>query len=296
MIKKLAQQMIRIREVEKTLLELFSKGELQGTTHTYIGMEATAVGIISNLNPKMDYVISNHRNHGHYLAFGGELKPFFAELLGREGALCNGYGGSQHIEWKNFFSFGILGGTAPIACGMALAIKLKNDKPSIIALFLGDGAFGEGVVYEALNIAALWELPLFIIVENNGIAQTTPIIKNMAGSIEDRIRAFGIETTVLNSSDVEIIYDAAQKIIEEIRLKRLCRCLIINNHRLGPHSKGDDTRSVKEMREAKNDDPLTRIEQKLGKENFMRIQKKEKNEVNQILCEVMKSSAIEDLN
>ena len=288
MLNEFAEKILTIRIVEEKLLDLFSKGEIQGTTHTYIGMEATAVGIISNLNNDQDYIVSNHRNHGHYISFGGKLKPFFAELLGREGALCGGRGGSQHIHFNNFFSYGILGGTAPIACGMALAQKLNNDLTNIVAIFLGDGAFGEGIVYEALNIASLWNLNILFVVENNNIAQTTEINLNTAGKHEDRLKAFGIKTIYLKSTDVEEINFISGKIISEIRNKNMCQGLVIDNQRLGPHSKGDDSRTSEQLSKYKKNDPVLIIKEKMGKEDYYKLNKKIENEVKDMVGEVLK--------
>ena len=161
----LYKMMYRIRRFEETVLDNFSSGLFHGTTHTYIGQEANAVGVISNLEPD-DLVFSNHRCHGHFIAYGGEIKALFAELMGRKTGVCGGIGGSQHIHWKNFYSNGILGGTVPIATGVSLAEKFKGTK-TITVVFIGDGALGEGLVYESLNMAALWKAPILFVVENN---------------------------------------------------------------------------------------------------------------------------------
>jgi len=292
MLNKFAEKILTIRLVEENLLDLFSKGEIQGTTHTYIGMEATAVGIIANLNNKKDYIISNHRNHGHYIAFGGKLEPFFAELLGREGALCQGKGGSQHIHYNNFFSYGILGGTTPIACGIALAQKLDNTT-NLVTIFLGDGAFGEGTVYEALNMASLWDLNILFVVENNNIAQTTDISINTAGKIKDRLKAFGIKTDFLKSTDVEEINFLSKKVISEIKNKNRCQALVIENQRLGPHSKGDDSRTSEELSQFKKKDPILIIKEKMKNENFNKMMKKIEYDIKEIIEEVLKRPFIQ---
>ncbi len=287
MLNKFAEKILTIRIVEEKLLDLFSQGQIQGTTHTYIGMEATAVGIISNLNKKNDYILSNHRNHGHYISFGGELKPFFAEILGREGALCGGKGGSQHIHSNNFFSYGILGGTTPIACGIALAQKLNHNSKNVVSIFLGDGAFGEGIVYEALNIASLWNLNILFVIENNNIAQTTKIDLNTAGSHKNRLEAFGINATYLKSTDVEEINFISKKIISEIRKNNKCQGIVIDNQRLGPHSKGDDSRSPKELNIFKKNDPVLIIKEKIGEQKFDKLNKKIENLIEEIVDEVL---------
>jgi TPP-dependent pyruvate/acetoin dehydrogenase alpha subunit len=230
----------RIRRFEETVLGEFPKGQFYGTTHTYLGQEANAVGVLNQIKPG-DIVVSNHRCHGHFLAYGGDMRALFGELMGRATGVCGGRGGSQHLHWRNFYSNGILGGMLPSATGMAMAEKFQ-DKGSITVTFLGDGALGEGVVYESLNMAALWEAPILFVVENNRIAQTTPIELNLAGSIAGRFSAFGISTHSLDSSDVLEIHAAAEAVLKDIRESSKPQCLILNTHRFGPHSKGDDDR------------------------------------------------------
>lgn len=229
-----------IRCFEETVLENFPKGVFFGTTHTYLGQEADAVGVLHHLQPG-DIVFSNHRCHGHFLAYGGDPYPLFAELMGKASGVCGGRGGSQHLHWRNFYSNGIQGGIVPIATGMALAEKFKKSGNVVVA-FLGDGTMGEGVVYESLNIAALWAIPILYVVENNRIAQTTPVELALAGSLAGRFSAFGIPVQELETSDVLQIYTAAQASLSEVRQKCAPRTLILHTYRFGPHSKGDDTR------------------------------------------------------
>ena len=151
----------------------------------------------STLQPG-DIVFSNHRCHGHFLAYGGDPRALFAELMGKASGVCGGRGGSQHLQWRNFYSNGVQGGIVPVATGMALAEKRKGSRAVTVA-FLGDGTLGEGVVYEALNMAALWKAPILYVVENNRIAQTTPIEQAVAGSLPARFQAFGIPAHELDS-------------------------------------------------------------------------------------------------
>lgn len=260
----LYKTMYLIRCFEETVLEEFRNGHFVGTTHTYLGQEANAVGVICNLLAE-DIVVSNHRCHGHFLAAGGDVRSLFAELMGKATGVCGGRGGSQHLHWNNFYSNGVLGGTLPMAAGMALAEKLKGNQ-TITVVFLGDGALGEGVVYETLNISALKSLPILFVVENNHIAQTTPIQDHLAGDISVRFQAFGIPVVHLDTSDVLVIQSAASKACGAIREQRRPRALILETSRFGPHSKGDDTRpaeSIALLRETR--DPIkihsARIEQ-----------------------------------
>jgi acetoin:2,6-dichlorophenolindophenol oxidoreductase subunit alpha len=245
----------RIRRFEETVLDNFPRGIFPGTTHTYLGQEANAVGVISQIGPN-DVVFSNHRCHGHFLAYGGDLRALFAELMGKASGVCGGRGGSQHLHWRNFYSNGVQGGIVPVATGMALAEKLKGSGALAIT-FLGDGTFGEGVLYEALNMAALWKAPVLYVVENNHIAQTTPSELALAGEVAKRFDAFGIPAVELDTSDVLEILPAAGDLLAAIRARTSPYALILNTCRFGPHSKGDDTRSPEEIsRLRQGRDPL----------------------------------------
>lgn len=241
----LYRQLYRIRRFEETVLANFPKGIFYGTTHTYLGQEANAVGVLRHIRDD-DIVFSNHRCHGHYLAYGGDMDSLFAELMGRETGVCGGRGGSQHLHWRNFYSNGVQGGIVPIATGIALAEKIKKSGAITIA-FLGDGTLGEGVVYESLNIASLWDVPILYVLENNHIAQTTPIDLAVSGNITDRFKAFGIPTQQLETADILDILPLAKKIIAEVREQVSPQALVINSYRFGPHSKGDDTRDQETM-------------------------------------------------
>lgn len=237
----------RIRRFEEIVLEYFPSGIFHGTTHTYLGQEANAVGVINNIK-ETDIVFSNHRGHGHFLAFGGDMRSLFAELMGKATGVCGGRGGSQHLHWRNFYSNGVQGGIVPIATGIALAEKYNNlTDPAVTIAFLGDGTLGEGVIYEAFNMASLWSAPILFVLENNRIAQTTPVELAVAGEIKARFEAFGIPTEELDSSDVLDILPLAGSLIAEVRTKVQPRALILNTFRFGPHSKGDDTRSREEL-------------------------------------------------
>jgi TPP-dependent pyruvate/acetoin dehydrogenase alpha subunit len=162
--------------------------------------------------------------------------------MGKATGICGGRGGSQHIHWRRFYSNGVLGSAIPVATGMGLAGRLRGDD-DIVVVFMGDGAMGEGVIYEALNMAALWRAPVLYVVENNRIAQTTPIELAMAGSITGRFEGFGVPAHAIASSDVDEISLAASEAIAEVRDGGTPQALVIDTNRFAPHSKGDDTRS-----------------------------------------------------
>lgn len=248
--------MLLIRRFEERALAEFSTGKLFGTTHAYIGQEADAAALFSLLDPG-DVIFSNHRCHGHFLAYGGDPYRLAAELMGRATGLVGGRGGSQHIHWRNFYSNGIQGGIVPVATGMALAEKLQKTG-QIALVFLGDGTLGEGAVYESLNLASLWQIPILYVVENNRYAQTTPIESGVAGSIAARFQAFGIQSWELDSSDVLDIRLCAAQALNHVRDNGLPAACILHTCRFAAHSKGDDPRPREEIAKLRAErDPLT---------------------------------------
>jgi TPP-dependent pyruvate/acetoin dehydrogenase alpha subunit len=251
----LYKTMLLIRRFEERLLAEFSAGKLVGTTHAYIGQEADAVGVFSVTDPD-DVVFSSHRCHGHFLAYGGEPYRLAAELMGKSTGLVGGRGGSQHIHWRNFYSNGIQGGIVPVATGMALAEKTRKTG-NISLVFVGDGTLGEGVLYESLNIAALWQLPILFVVENNRYAQTTPVQMGVAGSISGRFNAFGIPVWERDTCDVLEVRSAAEDAVRNTRSGAGPAGLILHTQRFSAHSKGDDPRTSEELVHIRKFDPLT---------------------------------------
>ena len=264
-VTQLYETMYTIRRVETTLLDLFSEGKLQGTTHTCLGQEACAAGVVLALDPEIDIVVSNHRGHGHYISHTGDVAGLFREVMGKQGGPSEGIGGSQHLFGRNFYSNGILGGTSALGVGVAMAEKLNRSR-AIVALFLGDGAMGEGIVYEAFNIASLWSLPVLFVIECNQYAQSTPTHLEVAGSIADRLRSFGIDTMEVDDSDALELHGAAVKSVESVRSAGEPKGLVIQTYRLGPHSKGDDDRDSSELASHWDRDPLASLVAKLPRE------------------------------
>jgi TPP-dependent pyruvate/acetoin dehydrogenase alpha subunit len=254
-------QMKLIRKFEETLLDLFTKNELFGTTHTCLGQEADAVGVIGALDRERDMVWSNHRCHGHFLAYCGQVDGLMAEIMGRETGVCGGRGGSQHLHWRNFASSGVQGGFVPAAVGAAFAEKSNN---AIGCIFMGDGTMGEGAVYEALNLASLLSVPVLFVVEDNAIAQTTPRALSVAGSITDRAKPFGVRTAHYEGTDADVIAEIADDLIAYVREKGRPAWLHIRTWRMGPHSKGDDTRPQSELDEARARDPVALYRGRIG--------------------------------
>jgi 2-oxoisovalerate dehydrogenase E1 component len=237
---------LRIRKVEEKFLELFSHGKLNGTVHTCVGQELSALAFAGQLKKK-DFVFSNHRCHGHYIAFTGDTYGLLAELLGKKSGTCGGIGSSQHLCHNNFFSNGIQGGIVPVAAGYALGNKLKKNN-SIGTVFIGDGTLGEGALYETMNIISKWNIPLLIVCENNFYAQSTPQSINLAGDILSRPAAFGIKTFKGNTWNPDSLFQDAREAIEYVREEGAPAFFLVDTYRLNAHSKGDDDRDIEELK------------------------------------------------
>jgi TPP-dependent pyruvate/acetoin dehydrogenase alpha subunit len=252
-----------VRAFERMLLDQFALGRIGGTTHTCIGQEITAVAVTAALDRTRDCVFSNHRGHGHFLAYCGEVFALLAEIFGRPDGVCGGRGGSQHLHWQNFYSNGVQGGSVGNAVGVALAEKTKRSG-AVTCAWLGDGTFGEGLVYEALNIASLWRLPIVFAIEANGIAQTTPTEMQLAGSLATRCRAFDIPVAEVSGTDFAEALAAATRAVDATRAEPRPHAVISHAIRLGPHSKGDDTREPARLEAAWTQDPLAALRRQVA--------------------------------
>lgn len=243
--------LLLIRHFEEALLRLFADGEISGTTHTCLGQELTPVALTPLLAPA--FVFSNHRGHGHYLAQFRDPAGLLAELTAREGALCAGHGGSQHLYRDGFCSTGVQGENVPAALGVALHMRRTGSSELAVA-YIGDGTLGEGVVYETLNMAQLWRAPLVVVVENNGIAQTTATADAMAGSVAGRAAAFGMRYVSLGGTSIDELRARAAGPIGQVRAGDGPLLIEVHTNRLGPHSKGDDTRDAATLARIRADD------------------------------------------
>jgi TPP-dependent pyruvate/acetoin dehydrogenase alpha subunit len=243
-----------IRRFEERLLELFEKGLLSGTTHACIGQEADAVAIVEHLS-EADHIFSNHRCHGHFLARSGDALGLMAEIMGKPEGVCGGIGGSQHLCARGFKSNGVQGGIVPNAAGIALAKRLDGDG-GLSVVFIGDGTLGEGVLYETLNLASLWKLPLVIVLEDNEWAQSTPLSVNLAGGMPERFRAFGLAVFEVDSTDIEEIDAVAEQALDHARTTEGPIAIVIHTYRLCHHSKNDDNRPSDEVAARWQLDPI----------------------------------------
>ena len=275
--QRLFAQMALIRTFEERLLELFDGGDLFGTTHCYIGQEADAVGVLNHLTAG-DIVFSNHRCHGHFLVYADEPGLLMAELMGRDGGLVSGRGGSQHICFDDFYSNGVQGGIVANAVGMALAEKLKGTG-AIAVVFLGDGTLGEGLVYEAMNMASLWDAPVLFVVEDNQWAQSTPSRLEVAGDMVSRGAAFGIDAGEIRSTDAEELYAHFGPIVEKVRSTGRPHFEVIHTYRLCHHSKSDDMRPREEVDSFRAGDPVEMLAGRMASDLVEKIREEARAEV-----------------
>lgn len=223
-----------IRAVEKQLLEGYKQRSFGGTVHTCIGQEVLPAYLAHVLNND-PIVFSNHRGHGHFIAHVQDYKLLFREFLGKVNAPASGIGGSQHLHADNFLSNGIQGNTSPFAVGAGFS------RPAVI--YLGDGTFGEGVLYEAFNLAKLTKSRILFVVEDNQISQTTPSHNVLAGDFSSKFSAFDIHCLEVDSADMDSLEKVVLSIPDEWNEHRVLG-VIVRSYRLGAHSKGDDTRSM----------------------------------------------------
>ena len=254
--------MLRIRRCEERIGWLFSRGLTMGTAHLSIGQEACAVGALSTALPG-DQVVSTHRGHGHLIAKGASIAPIIAEICGRVDGYCRGKGGSQHIAVRelNFLGTnGITGGGIPVATGAALTAKtLKTD--AVVFSFFGDGAANQGTFHESLNMAAVWNLPIVYICENNGYAMYTP--QHLVMSVQDiavRSTSYGIPGQVVDGMDLLAVREATQQAVDRARSGEGPTLLEAKTYRFAGHSKSDTGttyRSKEEIVQWKARDPLS---------------------------------------
>jgi len=216
----LLRKMLRARLFEEKIVEVYGEQEMKTPVHLYIGQEAVAAGVSQHLRTE-DYVFSTHRNHGHYLCKGADMKPIVAELYGRATGCAKGKGGSMHFVdvSKNCpGTTAIVGGSIPLGAGAALAIKLKKESGRISVAYFGDGASDEGVLQETMNFSALHKLPVLFVCENNFYATNSPQkARHAEGVISKRAPGFGIPSAFTDGNDVEAVYAAAGLAVEHVR-------------------------------------------------------------------------------
>jgi pyruvate dehydrogenase E1 component alpha subunit len=237
------EQMAKIREFEEKVNELYMKALMPGLAHLYSGQEAVAVGVCEALN-RDDYITSTHRGHGHCLAKGAKVEIMFAELLGKEAGYCRGKGGSMHIADPasgNLGANAIVGGSMGIASGAALSAKMRGSG-QVAVCFFGDGALGQGLLYEVMNMAALWKLPVIYVCENNLYGEYTHNSETLAGEIISRAKAIGIYAETIDGQDAQLVYTTTKKLVDRARRGEGPAFLECQTYRYYGHHVGDINR------------------------------------------------------
>jgi pyruvate dehydrogenase E1 component alpha subunit len=238
------EQMFKIRTFEEQVNELYTSAKMPGLAHLYIGEEAVAVGVCAALH-KDDYITSTHRGHGHCLAKGAAADRMFCELLGKAPGYCGGKGGSMHIadqENGNLGANAIVGGSAAIATGAAFANK-RLGTGRVVVCFFGEGALGQGLLYESMNMAQLWKLPVIYVCENNLYNEYTHHSETTAGSMKARAEAFGILTVEADGQNVREVYETAQKLVARARQGDEPAFMLCHTYRYMGHHVGDINRA-----------------------------------------------------
>ena len=237
-------QLLRIRIFEEHVNTLYRSGKMEGLAHLYTGEEAVAVGVCQALRQD-DYITSTHRGHGHCLAKGASLDRMFAELLGRVDGYCRGKGGSMHIadqERGNLGANAIVGGSSGIATGAALSAR-RRGTDQVSVCFFGEGALGQGILYEVMNMAALWRLPVIYVCENNLYNEYTPAGETTAGAMRARAEAFGIPAHEVDGQDVRAVYATAERAVNRARAGEGPSFLLCHTYRFHGHHVGDVNRA-----------------------------------------------------
>ena len=266
-------KMLEIRLFEEKVFDLYGQNLVPGTIHLYVGEEAVAVGVCSNLRTD-DYITSTHRGHGHCIAKGADSKRVMAEILGKKTGYCKGKGGSMHIA---DFSVGMLGATAvvgaglPIAVGAGLTAKLKKTD-QVTACFFGEGASNQGTFHESLNLASAWNLPVIFVCENNLYAMGTRQSRIMKiTNIADRAAAYGMPGCVVDGNDVLIVYEAACAAVERARSGKGPTLIECKTYRHKGHSRVDPAkyRAKEEVQGWLDRDPIKRLKQKVLNDHIL---------------------------
>ena len=262
------RQMAKIRAFEEQVNELYKGAKMPGLAHLYVGQEAVAVGVCEALR-RDDFITSTHRGHGHCLAKGAVVNRMFAELLGREPGYCRGKGGSMHIadpETGNLGANAIVGGSAGIATGAALSAKMRGSG-QVAVCFFGDGALGQGLLYESMNMASLWKLPVIYVCENNLYGEYTPASETVAGEILARPRAFGVHAESVDGQDVQAINGTMRRLVERARRGEGPAFVECKTYRYYGHHVGDVNREYRSRDEERDwmthHDPLQTLSTRL---------------------------------
>jgi TPP-dependent pyruvate/acetoin dehydrogenase alpha subunit len=263
-VLELYRKMVTIRKFEERVKYLFLEGIMPGTIHQYQGQEACAVGVCSALNPT-DIITSTHRPHGHALAKGLSIQEILDELFGKTTGCCKGKGGSMHVGnlSKGMIpAIAIVGGGVPIATGIALAFKMKKE-PGVAVCFMGDGATNEGAFHEAVNMGAIWDLPILYVVENNLYGASTHVKSVMkTNNVSERAVAYGIPGITIDGNDVLKVFEATMEAVSRARQGKGPTLLEFLTYRITGHSRRDPAlyQPEEERKMALENEPIHRFE------------------------------------
>jgi TPP-dependent pyruvate/acetoin dehydrogenase alpha subunit len=271
--RELLETMLLIRAFDEKVDELYAEGALHGTAHFYVGQEAVAVGVVSALM-EGDVITGTHRGHGHAIAFGLDIDRMAAELLGRASGYCHGKGGSMHIADVGagmLGANGIVGGSIGIACGAAWAFKRRKED-RVAVCFFGDGAVGEGIFNEALNLGAIWKLPIVFVCENNQYAMSLSVKRGFAHEpLSDRAAGYGMPGRTVNGMELDEVHGAAAEAVGRARGGGGPTLIEAVTYRYLGHSKSDANlyRTRDEIQEWREQDPIGRFAVSLEQEGVL---------------------------
>jgi len=272
--EELLRKMLLSRAFDEKVNDLYAEGKVHGTAHFYVGQESVAVGAISALK-EGDVITSTHRGHGHAIAFGLDVDRMAAELLGQATGYCHGKGGSMHIADVGagmLGANGIVGGSMGIACGAAWAFK-RRGQDHVALCFFGEGAANEGIFHEALNLAAIWKLPVVFLCENNQYGMSMSVTKATAvENISDRAVAYGMPGKTVDGMELDEVHGAASEAIERARSGEGPSLLEAVTYRYLGHSKSDANlyRTREEISSWRKQDPIQRFAVKLEEEGLLK--------------------------
>lgn len=283
--REILEKMILTRAFEENAEEMYALGKVHGTMHLSVGQEAIAGGASSALT-RDDYLLNTHRGHGHFIAWGGDLNRMMAEFLGKENGYCRGRGGSMHIadvESNNLGAQGIVAGNLPISVGVGLSIKLRKTNQVVLTLF-GDGAANEGAFHESLNMAAIWDLPVIYLCENNQYAMSMAFKRAFKiERISDRAAAYGMPGETIDGNDVIAVYKAVQSAAKRARAGDGPTLIEAITYRYKGHSKSDRQlyRTREEVKQWMEKDPIERFRRLLDVSDaeFEKMQQEAKEKI-----------------
>jgi TPP-dependent pyruvate/acetoin dehydrogenase alpha subunit len=281
--KEVLYRMMLIRGMEQKIESLFTKGMLRGTTHCCIGEEGVPVALSYLLDIEKDYLCSGHRAHGLSMMMTQQPETLLGEIMGKSFGMAKGLGGSQHVYYKNYFTNGITGGMTPVTAGLGFALK-HEDTDAIAVCVFGDGAMNEGYVLEAFNLIRGLELPVLLVLENNGYAMSTPIeTVNPISNFEARVKGFDLPYSQVEASDFKNLFSVLKTATDLVRKERTPQFVEVFTHRFCGHSKSDKRAYIPISRDDywHKHDIIKSVANKLSEEEVADVTKRVENRIEQ---------------